>query len=63
MSDRKSAKQAETSTEISYRAKSSEYHFHLVMQDGVPVGYGAHAAAPNGAGRAEPVHTNSRCWV
>jgi GNAT superfamily N-acetyltransferase len=40
-----------------YRAKSGAYHFHLAMQDGVPVAYGAHAAAPNGVGMIEDLFT------
>jgi GNAT superfamily N-acetyltransferase len=40
-----------------YRAKSSAYHFHLAMQDGVAVAYGAHAAAPNGVGMIEDLFT------
>jgi GNAT superfamily N-acetyltransferase len=40
-----------------YRAKSGAYHFHLAMQDGVPVAYGAEAAAPNGAGMIEDLFT------
>src|SRR5271156_4167915 len=36
-----------------YRAKSGSYHFHLAVQNGVPVAYGAHAAAPNGVGMVE----------
>jgi GNAT superfamily N-acetyltransferase len=40
-----------------YRAKSGDYHFHLAMQDGIAVAYGAHAAAPNGAGMIEDLFT------
>jgi GNAT superfamily N-acetyltransferase len=40
-----------------YRAKSGVYHFHLAVQDGVAVAYGAHAAAPNGAGMIEDLFT------
>jgi GNAT superfamily N-acetyltransferase len=40
-----------------YRAKSCAYHFHLAIQDGVAVAYGAHAAAPNGAGMIEDLFT------
>jgi GNAT superfamily N-acetyltransferase len=40
-----------------YRAKSGAYHFHLAMQEGVAVAYGAHAAAPNGAGMIEDLFT------
>jgi GNAT superfamily N-acetyltransferase len=40
-----------------YRAKSFAYHFHLAMQDGVAVAYGAHAAAPNGTGMIEDMFT------
>lgn len=40
-----------------YRAKSADYHFHLAIEDGVPVGYGAHAAAPNGVGMIEDLFT------
>jgi GNAT superfamily N-acetyltransferase len=40
-----------------YRAKSGAYRFHLAMADGVAVAYGAHAAAPNGAGMIEDLFT------
>ena len=40
-----------------YRAKSPAYQFHLAVQDGEPVAYGAHAAAPNGAGMIEDLFT------
>jgi GNAT superfamily N-acetyltransferase len=40
-----------------YRAKSGAYHFQLAMQDGMAVAYGAHAAAPNGAGMIEDLFT------
>ena len=40
-----------------YRAKSGAYHFHLAIQDGIAVAYGAHAAAPNGAGMIEDLFT------
>jgi GNAT superfamily N-acetyltransferase len=40
-----------------YRAKSGAYHFYLAMLDGVAVAYGAHAAAPNGAGMIEDLFT------
>jgi GNAT superfamily N-acetyltransferase len=40
-----------------YRAKSDAYHFHLAMLNGVPVAYGAHAAAPNSAGMIEDLFT------
>jgi GNAT superfamily N-acetyltransferase len=40
-----------------YRAKSGACHFQLATQDGVPVAYGAHAAAPNGAGMIEDLFT------
>lgn len=40
-----------------YRNKSGDYHFHLAMQDGNAVAYGAHAAAPNGAGMIEDLFT------
>ena len=40
-----------------YRAKSHANHFHLVMQNGAPVAYGAYAAAPNGAGMIEDLFT------
>jgi GNAT superfamily N-acetyltransferase len=40
-----------------YRAKSGACHFHLAMQDGSAVAYGAHAAAPNGAGMIEDLFT------
>jgi len=41
----------------SYRAKSGAYHFHLATRLGVPVAYGAYAAAPNGAGMIEDLFT------
>jgi GNAT superfamily N-acetyltransferase len=40
-----------------FRAKSDAYHFHLAMKDGIPVAYGAHACAPNGAGMIEDLFT------
>jgi GNAT superfamily N-acetyltransferase len=40
-----------------YQAKSSSYHFHLAIKDGVPAAYGAFAAAPNGAGIIEDLFT------
>ncbi|WP_316228930.1 GNAT family N-acetyltransferase [Bradyrhizobium sp. SZCCHNR1070] len=40
-----------------YRAKSSTYHFHLGAHNGVPVAYGAYAAAPNGVGMIEDLFT------
>jgi predicted GNAT family acetyltransferase len=40
-----------------YRTKSGAYHFHLAMQNGVPVAYGGYAAAPNGAGMIEDLFT------
>jgi GNAT superfamily N-acetyltransferase len=40
-----------------YRAKSSAYHFHLAIKDGAAVAYGAHAAAPSGAGIIEDLFT------
>ena len=40
-----------------YRAKSDAYHFYLAMREGIPVAYGAHAAAPNGAGMIEDLFT------
>jgi len=40
-----------------YRAKSGAYPFHLAIKDGVPVAYGAYAAAPNGAGIVEDLFT------
>lgn len=40
-----------------YRAKSGTYHFHLAVQNGVPVAYGAYAAAPNGVGMIEDLFT------
>ena len=40
-----------------YRAKSPAYRFYLAMQSGEPVAYGAHAAAPNGAGMIEDLFT------
>ena len=40
-----------------YRAKNGGFHFHLVVQDGVAVGYGGYAVAPNGAGMIEYLFT------
>ena len=40
-----------------YRAKSPAYQFYLAMKDSEPVAYGAHAAAPNGAGMIEDLFT------
>jgi len=40
-----------------YRAKSPAYRFHLAIEEGVPVAYGACAAAPNGAGMIEDLFT------
>jgi GNAT superfamily N-acetyltransferase len=40
-----------------YQAKSSAYHFHLAIKDGVPAAYGAFAAAPHGAGIIEDLFT------
>ena len=40
-----------------YRAKSPAYRFHLAMQGGAPVAYGAYAVAPNGAGMIEDLFT------
>jgi GNAT superfamily N-acetyltransferase len=40
-----------------YRAKSDSYRFHLVVQNGLPVAYGAHASAPNGVGMIEDLFT------
>jgi len=40
-----------------YRAKSGVYHFHLAIEGGVAVAYGAYAAAPNGAGMIEDLFT------
>jgi GNAT superfamily N-acetyltransferase len=40
-----------------YRAKSGACHFHLAVQDGRPVAYGAYATAPNGAGMIEDLFT------
>jgi GNAT superfamily N-acetyltransferase len=40
-----------------YRAKGGAYHFHLAIEGGAPVAYGAHAAAPNGAGMIEDLFT------
>ena len=40
-----------------YHAKSGTFHFHLVVQDGVAVGYGGYAVAPNGAGMIEDLFT------
>lgn len=41
----------------SYRAKSGAYHFSLATRSGIPVAYGAHAAAPNGVGMIEDLFT------
>lgn len=41
----------------SYRAKESGLRFHLACVDGMPVGYGALAAAPSGAGMIEDLFT------
>lgn len=40
-----------------FRAKSAAYHFHLVINAGVAVAYGAYAAAPNGVGMIEDLFT------
>ena len=40
-----------------YRAKGGAYHVCLAMKDGVPVAYGAHAAAPNRVGMIEDLFT------
>jgi len=40
-----------------YRMKGSAYAFHLVVEDGTPVAYGACAAAPNGVGMIEDLFT------
>lgn len=40
-----------------YRAKREAYHFHLAMQNGAPVAYGAYAVAPNGVGMIEDLFT------
>ena len=40
-----------------YRAKSSAFHFHLAVRDGIPVAYGGYAIAPNGAGMIEDLFT------
>ncbi len=40
-----------------YQAKSPAYQFHLAIQGSKPVAYGAHAAAPNGAGMIEDLFT------
>jgi len=40
-----------------YKAKSSAYHFQLVIKDSLPVAYGAYAAAPNGGGMIEDLFT------
>jgi GNAT superfamily N-acetyltransferase len=40
-----------------YRAKRGAYHFHLAIRHGIPVAYGAHCAAPNGAGMIEDLFT------
>ena len=40
-----------------YRPKSEARHFHLAIEDGVPVADGAHAAAPNRVGMIEDLFT------
>jgi GNAT superfamily N-acetyltransferase len=40
-----------------HMAKSGAYHFHLAILDGVPVAYGAYAAAPNGVGMIDDLFT------
>jgi len=40
-----------------FRAKSSDYHFHLAIKNDMPMAYGACAAAPNGAGIIEDLFT------
>lgn len=40
-----------------YRAKDGPYRFHLALEDGEPVAYGALAAAPSGAGMIEDLFT------
>ncbi len=40
-----------------YRAKSEARHFYLAIEDGVPVAYGAHAAAPTRVGMIEDLFT------
>ena len=37
----------------SYRAKAPTVRFHLIEQDGAPIGYGSTAVAPNGIGIVE----------
>lgn len=46
-----------TSVVTGYRSKTAHYHFNLVIQDGEPVAYGAHAIAPNGVGMIEDLFT------
>jgi GNAT superfamily N-acetyltransferase len=41
----------------SYRSKSSACHFNLAIRDGIPVAYGAYAAAFNGAGIIDDLFT------
>ena len=40
-----------------YRAKTGSYHFEVVIEDGAPIAYGGHAAAPNGVGMIEDLFT------
>ncbi|WP_428679937.1 GNAT family N-acetyltransferase [Sphingopyxis sp.] len=40
-----------------YRAKDGPYRFHLARIDGIPVAYGACAAAPSGPGMIEDLFT------
>ncbi len=40
-----------------YRTKGDAYRFHLAIEDGAPVAYGAYAAAPNSAGMIEDLFT------
>jgi GNAT superfamily N-acetyltransferase len=43
-----------------YRAKAPDCRYHLVMQDGQPVAYGALAAAPDGVGLIEDLFTRAQ---
>ena len=51
------AAEVSTSMIAGYRAKDGPYRFHLVRLNGVPVAYGALAAAPSGAGMIEDLFT------
>lgn len=53
----KSAPRSDAGMVACYRAKGGAYHVCLAMKDGVPVAYGAHAAAPNRVGMIEDLFT------